>query len=109
MTAIETNVLEIKGAWGLLFGSIPAPSDNQLAVWVLRFGPDAVKEAIARAGRKYDKLNGGMDADYISRYIAAVLGKPEAAGSSSKRKQAVEIQKERSDEREFQHEHAIVG
>jgi hypothetical protein len=79
MTSIETNVSELKGAWGLLFGSIPAPSDNQLAVWVLCFGPNAVKESIARAGRKYEKLNGGMDADYISKYISAVLGKQQEA------------------------------
>lgn len=74
-TSIETTVADIKGAWGLLFGSIPAPSDNQLAVWVLRHGPDAVKESVARAGRKYEKLNGQMDAEYIGKYISAVLSK----------------------------------
>ncbi len=85
MTAIENTVAEIKGAWSLLFGSIPAPSDSQLAVWVLWFGPNAVKASIARAGRKFEKLNGGMDADYISKYISAVLVKQQEAVNSTER------------------------
>ncbi len=75
MTSIENTVSEIKGAWGLLFGGVPAPSDNQLAVWVLRHGPSAVKESVARAGKKYEQLNGKMNAEYIGKYISAVLSK----------------------------------
>jgi hypothetical protein len=72
---IEETVKDVKGTWGLMFGTVPVPTDQQLGIWILRFGSDAVKNSVARAARKYERLSGKMDPDQISKYITAVLSK----------------------------------
>lgn len=69
---IETTITEIKQAWSLLFGSMPTPTDNQLAAWILQYGSDAVKQSVTRAARKYERLNRQMSAEDMYKYLAAV-------------------------------------
>jgi len=75
MTLIEKTVIEIKGAWGILFGDTPSPTDATVATWILQYGYKEVKGTVARAGRKFRKMNGAMTQDYLERYIGSVLSK----------------------------------
>lgn len=75
MTLIEKTVIEIKGAWGILFGDTSSPTDATVATWILQYGYKEVKGTVARAGRKFRKMNGAMTQDYLERYIGSVLSK----------------------------------
>jgi hypothetical protein len=72
---IENTLAEIKEAWRLLFGGIPAPPDNQLVAWILRHGSDAVKQSVIRAARKYERLNKQASAGDMEKYITAIISK----------------------------------
>lgn len=72
---IVNTMADIRGTWGILFGSLPVPTDGQIARWILQHGTDAVRSAVARAGRKYESLGGHMTAEHIGRYISAILSR----------------------------------
>ena len=80
MSLIEKAVIEIRSAWNLLFTGIEPPTDSQIAIWIMEHDYKATKAAIGRAGRKFRKLNGAMDHEYLSRYISALLSKPVTPG-----------------------------
>jgi hypothetical protein len=74
MTLIE-SINDLKGAWALMFPGTPVPSDAQWTIWRLAHPGNIIRTSLAELGKKYLKLNGRMDADYMIRFASAVMNR----------------------------------
>lgn len=76
METIQSTISELQELWTIMFDSnVPAPSKQQLAIWLTRFGNETVREALAQAAIKFRKLNGQMTEEHISKFTSAVMSR----------------------------------
>lgn len=75
---MQTNLVELKEVWRLLFPNIAAPADHQWALWLLLHDLQIVKDSIAELAKKYRTLNGQMDADYMVRFASSVMNRKQS-------------------------------
>ncbi len=65
------DIQALRECWNAVF---PYPiSDRQLAIWLISHAPSIVRESIARAGLKYERLKGQMDNEYALRFASSVM------------------------------------
>jgi hypothetical protein len=81
VTTIQNTVHELQELWAILFPSIPGPNEQQLAIWLTRYGNDTVREGLAQAAIKFRKLNGQMSEEYILRFTSSVMNRLQGSGT----------------------------
>ena len=77
---MDNTIQDIRNAWPLLFNGQSAPTEQQLGIWMLD-GPVAVKRAIARTARKYERLGGQLNSANIINHVTGVLASMSEAKS----------------------------
>jgi hypothetical protein len=70
---VTMTVSELAELWGISFPSAPALSNQQWAIWLLRYDLRTVRQGIARLALKYAKTVPEMDIDYMMRYASAAM------------------------------------
>lgn len=76
METIQSTINELRELWSIMFGkTVPAPSEQQLAIWLTRYGSETVREGVAQAAIKFHKLNGQMSEEHISKFTSAVMNR----------------------------------
>ena len=83
---IQSTATKIKDVWKMLFGH-ECPADDQLALWLFRYGVKDVEWAVIQAAKKSRKLKvhgDTMDEQYVVRYITAILSKLEMTTKEEK-------------------------
>jgi hypothetical protein len=68
----ERGLEELKSAWATLF-RVPAPADEQFALWEFQHDLAIMKTAIGQLATKYQKLGGAMGQDFMIRFASSVM------------------------------------
>ena len=74
MTAVELRA-SLREAWTTMFANIPAPGDDQWALWLLLHDPEVVRRGVAQLAAKFRKTGGQMDCDYMVRFASSVMNR----------------------------------
>ena len=73
---IQSTISELQELWGIMFDhGVPTPSEQQLAIWLTRFGNETVREGLAQAAIKFRKVDGQMTEEHISKFTSAVMSR----------------------------------
>ena len=75
MQTMQSTIAELQELWGIMFGETPAPSEQQFAIWITRYGNETVREGLAQAAIEYQRLNGDMSAEHIAKFTSAVMSR----------------------------------
>jgi hypothetical protein len=66
---------DLKAAWVLMFPGVLVPNDGQWAIWRLTYPENSIRMGLAELGKKYLKLDGRMDREYMLRFASAVMSR----------------------------------
>jgi hypothetical protein len=72
----QNNITEIQELFSLMVDNkTPAPSTQQIAIWIARYGNEAVREALSRTATRFNRPNEQMTPEYVVNFTGAVLRK----------------------------------
>jgi len=69
------SIEQMQALWHVLFPKNAIPTKEQFAIWLLRFDEHTVRQAIARAAIKYDRLRGDMSDEFLQKYTSAQMSR----------------------------------
>jgi GTP cyclohydrolase I len=71
---VQNNITEIQELFSLMVEKkTSAPSAQQIAIWIARYGNDNTREALARTATRFNRSNGQMTPEYVINFTSAVL------------------------------------
>lgn len=70
-----SQLADAKKMWQALFPKVPAPTDEQWALWLIRHHSSTVKEGLCALATKYQRLEGKMDDTYMLKFASAVMNR----------------------------------
>ena len=82
------SAVEAKNTWTLLLPEVTQPSDQQWNLWLCLHDPKIVSQGITQLAAKYRRMNGQMDAAFITKFASSVMNRltrerqPEAQGGA---------------------------
>lgn len=72
---MTATIGELAELWGVLFPGVPALDKGQWNLWLMRHSNATVRLGIAETAVKYRKLDGNMDAGYVTRFASSVMNR----------------------------------
>jgi hypothetical protein len=69
------SIEQMQDLWHVLFPRNTVPSKEQFAIWLLRYSEYIVRQAIARAAIKFDRLNGEMTDEFLGKYTSTQMSR----------------------------------
>lgn len=71
--SIHNTISQLRELWPVLFGDTAIPSTQQFGLWLARFDEETVRDGLAQASVKFQKLEGNMSDEHLGRFASAVM------------------------------------